>query len=355
MAGRRTTWILHVDLDQFQVTVERLRRPELVGVPVVVGGAGDPTQPRTVVTCASYEARAHGVRSGMPLRTAHRRCPDAVWLPVDQTSCELASEAVMTALRSVVADGPVVVEAWGWDEAFVGVHTSDPAAVATAVRATVRERTGLTCSVGIGDTKLRAKTATSFGKPDGVAALTADTWLPVMGERRTDALWGIGTRTAARLAAHELLTVRDLADADPAVLAGWFGPTTGPRLGATGAGEVGTTVVPTPRDPRSRGHQVTFAADLTEPDEVRSQVARLAREVAAEVFGEGRRAARVGVTVRTSSFFTRSLISRLPAPTTDPDAVVELALRVLDRFESGRPVRLLGVRIEFPLEDSVPG
>jgi len=109
-------WILHVDLDQFQAAVEVRRNPELAGLPVIVGGNGDPTEPRKVVTCASYPAREFGVHAGMPLRTAARKCPDAVFLPLDTQAYDEASEEVMTLLR----DFGHPVEVWGWDEAYVG-------------------------------------------------------------------------------------------------------------------------------------------------------------------------------------------------------------------------------------------
>ena len=119
-------WVLHVDMDQFIAAVEVLRHPELAGLPVIVGGRGDPTE-RGVVSTASYEARAFGVRSGMPLRIAVRRCPDAVVLPVDKPAYDAASAVVMDTLRAVPG---AVVEVLGWDEAFVGVETDDPEAVA---------------------------------------------------------------------------------------------------------------------------------------------------------------------------------------------------------------------------------
>src|SRR5918998_2602648 len=152
-------WVLHVDLDQFLAAVESLRRPELAGRPLIVGGRGDPNE-RAVVATASYEARAFGVRSGMPLRTAMRRCPDAVLLPVDFPVYEAASTRVMAVLRALPG---TIVEVLGWDEAFVGLDTDDddpadtPEARAGAARAAVWEETQLRCSVGIGDTKVRAK------------------------------------------------------------------------------------------------------------------------------------------------------------------------------------------------------
>ena len=221
-------WVLHVDLDQFLAAVEVLRHPELAGLPLIVGGRGDATE-RAVVSTASYEAREFGVRSGMPLKTAVRKCPDAVLLPVDAPVYLAASEQVMSTLRGL--DG-AVVEVLGWDEAFVGIETDDPQAFARHIQAEVLAATSLHCSVGIGDTKVRAKIATDFGKPRGVYELTRDNWFEVMGDRPTDAIWGIGTRIKARLADLGIDTVHDLADGGrgPADR-----PSSGPPWGRTSA------------------------------------------------------------------------------------------------------------------------
>ena len=226
-----TRWVLHVDLDQFIAAVEVLRHPELRGRPVVVGGDGDPTK-RGVVSTASYEAREHGVHSGLPLRTAARRLPDAVFLPVDRAAYEEVSETVMAVLRSTGA----VVEVLGWDEAFLGVESEDPEAFARSLAARVRSATELDCTVGIGENKLQAKIATGFGKPAGVFRLTFDNWFEVLGGRPTDALWGIGAKTAKKLAGLGIRTVSDLAAADPDALAAVFGPMTGPWLVLLGCG-----------------------------------------------------------------------------------------------------------------------
>ena len=141
-------WVLHVDLDQFIAAVEVLRRPELAGQPVVVGGHGDPTR-RGVVATASYAAREYGVRSGMPLRTAARRCPDAVFLPADNPAYKAASEDVMAVLRSFGPSAGAVVEIMGWDEAFVGVTTDGPEGLARRIQEAVHTQTRLSCSVGV--------------------------------------------------------------------------------------------------------------------------------------------------------------------------------------------------------------
>ncbi|MGH3762813.1 DNA polymerase IV [Actinophytocola sp.] len=336
-------WILHVDLDQFIAAVEVLRRPELRGRPVIVGGNGDPER-RSVVATASYEAREFGVHSGMPMRLAARKCPDAVFLAHDPPAYEAVSEVVMATLRSFDA----VVEALGWDEAFLGVSTEDPWAVARDVQREVLASTRLSCSVGIGDNKLRAKLATGFAKPAGVYELTRDNWVEVMADRPTEALWGIGRKTARKLAALGYPTVAELARADPEVLAARLGPRTGPwcRTLAMGAGS--TTVTSTPWTPRSRSRETTFQEDLTAPADVASQVAVLARRVAEDVVAEGRPAARVAVKVRFAPFFTHTRSMTLPVPTSDAAVIEEAALTVLARFADDRPIRLLGVRAEFP-------
>jgi DNA polymerase-4 len=342
-------WVLHVDVDQFLAAVEILRRPELAGRPVIVGGDGNPDRPRQVVATASYEARAFGVRSGMPLRTAARRCPDATFLPSDRPVYEAASARVMDTLRSL----PVVVEQWGWDEAIVGATTDDPEALARELQARVRAETGLSCAVGIGETRLQAKTATGFAKPGGIARLTSSTWLTTMGDQPVTALWGIGGRTAARLADAGIRTVADLARADHHDLAARFGPTIGPHLRILGLGGHRAPIDGTPHVARSRSREMTYELDLSARSEIEAEIADLATEVTQSVVAEGRRVTHVAVKVRTATFFTRSRIRKLPEPTTDATAVATVARDLLDLFDLQRPIRLLGVRVVLELPDDV--
>ena len=345
-------WVLHVDLDQFIAAVEVLRHPELEGLPVVVGGRGDPTE-RGVVSTASYEARAFGVGSGMPLRVAARKCPDAVFLPVDGPAYDAASAEVMATLRDLTWGGvPVVVEVLGWDEAFLAAgpghgDLDEPRAFAGRVRAEVLERTGLHCSVGIGDNKLRAKIATDFGKPRGTWQLTEENWFRVMGDRPTDALWGIGARTARKLAALGIETVAELAAADAGLLAERLGPSMGPWYQRLGRGADTSPVDATPWVPRAHGREETFQADLTDWAEVVEAVRSLTGRVVRDIDREGRPAARVGIKVRYRPFFTVSRSLTLPEATNDPAVLAEAAVSLLDRVEHDRPVRLLGVRLEM--------
>jgi DNA polymerase-4 len=335
-------WVLHVDLDEFLAAVEVARRPELKGRPVIVGGDGDPTR-RGVVATASYEAREFGIHSGMALRTALARCPDAVFLPSDPPAYEAVSERVMAALAAL----PVVVEVLGWDEAFLGTQDDDPEALAAAAQQVVREATGLSCSVGIGDNRLRAKIATGFAKPAGVFTLTKHNWVEVMGDRPPDALWGIGQKTAAKLAALGITTVVGLARADPAELAARLGPTMGPWYRMLAFGVAGNEVTSAPWVAKSRSREVTFQRDVTDRAELDDQVVRLARRVAGDVAEEGRPALRVAVKVRFAPFFTHTRSVPLPEPTGDPAALERAALAALARFRLDQPVRLLGVRADL--------
>ena len=422
-----TTWDLHVDLDQFLASVELRRHPELAGLPVIVGGNGDPTEPRKVVTCASYEAREFGVHAGMPLRTAARRCPDATFMPSDPPAYDVASDQVMGLLRdlghpvevwgwdeayvSVTATDPTEprkvvtcasyearefgvhagmplrtaarrcpdatflpsdpaaydaasdqvmgllrdlghpVEVWGWDEAYVAVTAADPLEVAEQIRTVISSETGLSCSVGISDNKQRAKVATGFAKPAGIFALNDENWMTVMAGRPVDALWGVGPKTAKKLAGLGITTVRELAHCDAELLTSTFGPRTGLWLLLLAKGGGDTEVSAEPWIPRSRSHVVTFPRDLTDRAEMDSAVMQLARQALDDVLAARRIVTRVAVTVRTATFYTRTKIRKLAAPTTDAETIIAAALRVLDLFELDRPVRLLGVRLELAMPE----
>jgi DNA polymerase-4 len=404
-------WVLHVDLDQFIAAVEVLRRPELAGLPVIVGGDGDPTK-RGVVSTASYEAREYGVGSGMALRIAARKAPDAVFLPVDRAAYDEASAAVMATLRSLEWGGRrVVVDVLGWDEAFLaagprpgadgaqsaggqlgrgrpwagaadelaaeaappveeagqgglppvqqegsdpslgkgapGGPSGDPVAFAALIRARVLEETRLHCSVGIGDNKLRAKIATEFGKPRGSFVLTADNWFEVMGDRPTTALWGVGSKTAKKLAALGIDTVTQLAQSDARVLAAELGPTMGPWYHRLGRGVSDSAVTGEPWVPRAHGRETTFQEDLEDWDRIADEARGVTRQVKEDIDKEGRPAARVGLKLRYRPFITVSRSLTLPEPSNDPEVLAEAAVSLLERVEKERAVRLLGVRLEM--------
>ncbi|WP_455708678.1 DNA polymerase IV [Arthrobacter koreensis] len=339
-------WVLHVDLDQFIAAVEVLRRPELAGKPVIVGGRGDPTE-RAVVSTASYEARAFGVGSGMPLRVAARKVPDAVFLPVDAEAYLAASESVMSTLR---AQPGAVVQVLGWDEAFVGIDAGDPEAYARTLQAAVLAETRLHCSVGIGDTLIRAKNATDFGKPAGTFRLTEENWLDVMGAKPTKDLWGVGNKISARLAKLDIHTVAELAAADPQDLVPEFGPKMGPWYATLGRGDGSREVDDTPWVARGHSRETTFQTNLTDPEQVRGAVEQLTAEVLRDVAAEGRPVIGLTLKVRYAPFTTKTHARKIPE-TFDRDEVLARALDLAGAIEDGRPIRLLGLRAEMTMPD----
>ncbi|ROZ88657.1 DNA polymerase IV [Gordonia sp. OPL2] len=375
---RRYRWLIHVDLDQFQVSVERLRSPELVGVPVIVGGNGDPTEARKVVTCASYEARDVGVRAGMPLRAAYRKMPEAVYLPLDVPAYDVASADVMNALRQFGHP----VEVWGWDEAYVGVQPLDDVgtdegddtqsasaetydrvtigSLAERIRAEVFDRTGLHCSIGISDNKQRAKMATGFAKkpdPESVTLapfriekvfeLDEQNWLPLMGDRPCRDLWSVGPKTAAKLTARGVDTVHQLIATPREDLIEVFGPHQGNWLYVLCRGGGDSTITPEPWLARSHSKSRTYPVDMTDLDEMLSAARELTAELVDQVLAENREVFRVAVTVRTTTFYTRTKSRKLAAPTTRSDDIVPVIADLLGDFEIDRPVRLLGVRCDL--------
>jgi DNA polymerase-4 len=249
----------------------------------------------------------------------------------------------MDTLRTFDAE----VEVAGWDEAFLAVTTDDPEGFAKRIQERVLQRTRLWCTIGIGDNRLQAKLASGFGKPRGVFVLTSDRWDESMHGLATTELWGIGSKTAAKLAELGVRTVGQLADADETALADRFGPSTGPWLASLGRGEGSAGVHPEGWIAKGRSREHTFQRDLPDPEEVGAEVARTAREVAGDLRRDERLAARVVVKVRFAPFFTSTHGVTLAEPTADPDLVAEAAARALERFDLDRPVRLVGVRAEM--------
>ena len=247
------------------------------------------------------------------------------------------------------------VQVLGWDEAFIGVETDDPEAYARMLQQAVLDRTSLHCSVGIGDTLVRAKVATGFGKPRGVYRLTADNWLDVMGDRPTIDLWGVGTKISRRLAAHGIATVRELAAADLAALMAEFGPRMGPWYILLGRGEGATEVDDTPWVARGHSRETTYQQDLTEPAQVEDAMRELTDRVLEDIAAEGRPVIGLTLKVRYAPFMTKVFTKKV-AETFDRDIVWDRVMELVARIEPDRPIRLLGLRAEMPMpEDAREG
>ena len=348
MTSRPRT-ILHVDMDAFFVAVELLRRPELRGRPVVVGGAGE----RGVVAAASYEARRYGVHSAMPSVRARRLCPQAVFLPGDHARYAEVSQQVHAILRDVTP----LVEGIALDEAFLDVtgalrRAGTGEEIAWALRRRVADELGLSCSVGVAPTKLVAKLASEAAKPRataagvepgaGVVVVRDEDALGFLHAHPVQALWGVGPATFERLQRFGVRTVGDLAALDEEVLVGALGRAAGRHLSALARGHDDREVVPE-RDVKSVGHEETFPHDRHTHDELHADLVRLADGVAGRLRAAQRVARTVSIKVRFGSFRTISRSVTPPAPVATGPDVARAAAELLARVDVSPGVRLLGI------------
>lgn len=334
--------ILHVDMDAFFASVELARRPQLRGQPVIVGGSS-----RSVVLAATYEARAMGIHSAMPMTTARRLCPQAVVVPPDHHAYREVSQGVMEVLGGVTA----LVEQVSVDEAFLDVsgarrRLGPPTTIAARIRERVQSRYGITCSVGIASTKFVAKLASGHAKPDGVLLVPKAATVDFLRQLPVGALWGVGERTEASLARWGITTVAQLADSDVATVQRAVGKVAGAHLYDLAWGRDPRPVEPG-RDEKSIGAEETFAADESDLGIVQAKARELADRCAGRLRQRGLVGRTVSVKVRTSDFRTLTRARTLTTPT-DVGREVFLAARELLAGVDlrGLPVRLVGVRVE---------
>ena len=334
--------ILHVDMDAFFASVELARRPQLRGLPVIVGGAQ-----RGVVLAATYEARAFGVHSAMPMTQALRLAPQAVVVPPDHRTYHEVSEGVMGILRDVTA----LVEQVSVDEAFLDVagarrRSGPPTVIAEMIRRQVRERYDITCSVGIASTKFVAKLASGHAKPDGVLLIPRTATVDFLRVLPVGALWGVGERTEAALGRWGITTVAQLADSDLDTVQRAVGKVAGAHLHDLAWGRDPRPVHPG-REEKSIGAEETFAEDVADPVVVQAKALELADRCAARLRRNGLVTRTVSVKIRASDFRTLTRSRTLVTPT-DVGREIYLAARELLAGVDlgGLPVRLVGVRAE---------
>ena len=332
--------ILHVDLDAFFAAVEQRDRPELRGKPVIVGGGGP--NDRGVVSTASYEARAYGVRSAMPLRTAGRLCPHAIFVPVDGAKYSAASRDVMAILRRFTPR----VEQVSIDEAFLDVAGSEALfgsaeSIARAIKSAVRDELGLTASVGVATTKLVAKIASDLQKPDGLVVVAPGAEAAFLAPLVISRLWGVGPRTRQVLAEYGVATIGDLA-ALPADLLERRLARHGPELAARARG-VDPSPVSGDAEAKSVSHEHTFEVDTGDAETLERTLLALADGVAGRLRKGHVRAATIGVKIRDADFVTITRQRTLPDPTDLTDVIWRTALDLARREMRGMKVRLLGV------------
>ncbi|RTL62882.1 MAG: DNA polymerase IV [Pseudonocardiaceae bacterium] len=337
-------------MDAFYASVEQLTRPTLADRPVLVGGAG----PRGVVAGASYQARVFGARSAMPMAQARRACPHATVLPPRFELYKALSAIVMT----VLGEAAPVLEPVSLDEAFLeppalaGAGAAEVAAFGTALRATVRERTGLPASVGAGSGKQLAKIASELAKPDGLRVVAPEDERTVLDPLPVRSLWGIGPVSEAALHRLGVTTIGQFAAMDGREVGGVLGSAVGTELHRLARG-----IDDRPVAPRGAAKQVsaetTFETDLTTMTDVHAAVARMAEAAHRRLVASGRAARTVTVKARTADFATSSRSETTAYPSTDLGTLTAVAQRLARTAVGEGGIRLIGVSLSG-LDDSPP-
>jgi DNA polymerase-4 len=332
--------VLHVDLDAFFAAVEQRDKPSLRGKPVVVGGLG----PRGVVATASYEARRYGVRSAMSMPEARARCPHAAYLWPRFAAYQAASGTVMDLLHELSP----MVEPLSLDEAFVDLATGasavDAAATAARVKAGIRERTGLTASVGAGTSKLVAKIASELDKPDGLVVVAPGTELELLDPMPVTRLWSVGPVTAERLRRAGVHTVSQLRRVDEAELVGLLGRAHGSLLARLSRAE-DDRPVSAERGSKSVSIEDTFDRDVVERAILAATLERMAERVCRRLRGSALAGRTVTVKIRQHDFATHSRSATLRGPSDDVRVIAPVARRLLGEIDTSDGIRLLGVGV----------
>ena len=334
--------MLHVDMDAFFVEVERLDDPSLRGRVVVVGGAGA----RGVVAAASYEARAHGIHSAMPMSQARRRYPGLTIVASDHSKYGAVSEVVFEIFRSFTP----LVEGLSVDEAFLDISGlrllyPSPQAVGRAIRERIASDTGLPASVGIATTKFVAKLASEHAKPNGLFHVPAGEETAFLHPLPVTALWGVGAATHASLEQLGVETIGDLAAVPETTLTRRLGNAVGAHLAALSHG-----IDPRRVEPQSRAKSIsvehTYPTDIAGHDVLESEVLRHSERVATRLRRAGVSGRTVGLKVRFDDFTTVTRSETLASPTDVSRDIYRAARRLLSNLDVGsRPVRLLGVGV----------
>ncbi|WP_120006300.1 DNA polymerase IV [Nesterenkonia muleiensis] len=339
--GRASPIIAHVDMDAFYVEAELLDKPELRGRKIIVAGDG-----RSVVLSASYQARADGVGSAMPLARARRLSPDAVVIAPHMDRYRELSASIMDYFDSLTDHK----EQLSVDEAFLDLtgarrRLGQPEQMGQLIRTGVRERFGLPATVGIADRKFIAKIASTRAKPDGLLVVPPARRLEFLHSLEADRLWGVGAKTAQVLAAMGLRTVKDIAETPKDALAH--------RLGAVGAQlyDLAWGIDPRPveahRVEKSIGAEETFAEDVSDDSELNKELLRLAHRVAARLRAAGLSASGVSLKIRWQDFSTVTRSATLTHPTQSAPDLHRHTVRLLGSLSPRRQsVRLVGLRAE---------
>lgn len=333
--------IICVDMDAFFASVEQRVNPALRGKPIAVIGASG----RTVVTTASYEARALGVRTGMNIREARAACPQVIFVTGDTARYTHTARGLQKIFSRYTPD----VEVYSIDEAFLDITTTQklfggPMEIGRRIKRAVGSMFGIACTVGIAPNILIAKLASDIAKPDGLRWVRQCDMPGVLEALPVDKLWGIGRKTAERLKALGIRTCGELGRAPASMLRSRFG-ITGEALQAMGMGRCERPIRQEEADPKSIGHSMTLPRDIWSRDEAATWLLRLAEKVGRRARGNGFKGRKIALTLRYQDFVTLRRQAALPAPTNDTHVILGHALDLYDRIGPQDAVRLLGISL----------
>ncbi|WP_428635058.1 DNA polymerase IV [Sedimenticola sp.] len=343
MSKASNKWIMHVDMDAFFASVEQRDRPECRGRPVVVGA--QPGSRGVVATC-SYEARAFGIRSAMPISEAFRRCPDAVYLKPDIARYVEASQQVMALLETISP----VVEPVSVDEAYLDITGLErlygaPAAIAKRVKDRIRQDVGLGCSVGIGHNRLIAKLASEYRKPDGMTVVLPERVEGFLDPMPPSNLRGVGPQTLKTVQRLGIQTVKQLRGMSRELLNGYFGEKMAGSLYRQARG-LASDQVGERGARQSISKETTFNQDVTDRDHLRSTLRALASEVGYSLRKAGLKGRVVTLKIRLAGFETHTRQRRLAVPGDSDSGLFKVAWDLLEAavfFE--KPIRLIGIGV----------
>lgn len=339
--------IICADMDAFFASVEQQANPRLRGKPIAVIGSGH----RTVITTRSYEARKYGVKTGMNIYEAKKLCPGLLFVIGDNEKYTHTCSLLGDIYREFTPD----VEIYSIDEAFLDITTTHhlfqgPEAIGVSIKKSIKKQFGINCTVGIGPNILLAKLASDLAKPNGLMRITPAGAQAVLGALPAKELWGIGSKTEAKLEALGIRTCGDLGRAPASLLRNKFG-ILGETLKAMGQGVCNRPVMAKEEEPKSIGHSMTLPKDICAPEEIAVQILKLAEMV-------GRRARRyeymgktISLTIRYQDFETFSRQAKIRDCTNDTRVIYKQALGILGGIRLKNRVRLLGICLSDLVKD----
>ena len=334
--------ILHIDMDAFFAAVEQKRNPQLLEKPVVIGGSGDPTK-RGVVSTASYEARKFGIHSAMPLITAYRLCPHAVFLSVDYKEYSRVSKKI----KAILQECSPVMQDVGIDEAFLDISNLNKSSVQIAdeIKRRIKDEVDLTCSIGIAPNKLLAKIASDMQKPDGLTIITETDIQSRIWPLPVRKLYGVGPKTEEHLHAIGIKTIGDIASLTLQECMKYFGQSHANYLYRASRGIDDKPLI-THWEPKSSSRETTFQKDITDWQQIAKNLVAITKRVVSDLQYDGYRGRTITVKIKFSDFVQQTRAKTLLNPTDSLDIIRKTAFECLGRFElKKKMVRLIGLRV----------